>query len=56
METFFQFQFKHGMHAVLELKLEKGLHDLYTVFQRPDDHEGNKEWGAYYVYVDYQGE
>ena len=42
-------------HAVLELKLEKGLHDLYTVFQRPDDHEGNKEWGAYYVYVDYQG-
>ncbi|MBT6237516.1 MAG: sulfatase-like hydrolase/transferase [Verrucomicrobia bacterium] len=43
-------------HAVLELKLEKGLHDLYTVFQRPDDHEGNKEWGAYYVYVDYQGE
>ncbi len=43
-------------HAVLELKLEKGLHDLYTVLQHPDDHEGNKEWGAYYVYVDYQGE
>ncbi|MDC0299481.1 sulfatase-like hydrolase/transferase [Verrucomicrobia bacterium] len=43
-------------HAVLELKLEKGLYDLNTVFQHPDDHEGNKEWGAYYVYVDYQGE
>lgn len=43
-------------HAVLELKLEKGLYDLNTVFQHPDDHEGNKEWGAYYVNVDYQGE
>jgi len=42
-------------HAVLELKLEKGFFDLHTVLQHPDDHEGDKEWGAYYVYVDYQG-
>ena len=42
-------------HAVRELKLEKGFFDLNTVLQHPDDHEGDKEWGAYYVYVDYQG-
>ena len=42
-------------HAVLILKLEKGFFDLHTVLQRPDDHEGDKEWGAHYVYVDYRG-
>ena len=42
-------------HAVLELKLEKGFFDLHTVLQHPDDHEGDKEWGAYSVYAYYQG-
>ena len=42
-------------HAVLELKLKKGLFDLETTFQHPAEHVGYKEWGAYYVYVDYLG-
>jgi hypothetical protein len=29
-------------HAVLELRLKKGLFDLQTTFQYPDDHEGTK--------------
>ncbi|MEO1011564.1 MAG: sulfatase-like hydrolase/transferase [Bacteroidota bacterium] len=42
-------------HAVLELNLEKGLYDMVTTFEHPASHEGNKEWGAYYVYVDFVG-
>jgi hypothetical protein len=45
----------NATHAVLNLKLKKGLYDLETTFQHTEDQTGNKEWGAYYVYVDYQG-
>jgi len=42
-------------HAVLQLPLKKGTFDMITTFQHPTDHEGNKEWGAYYVHVDFVG-
>ena len=45
----------NATHAVLNLALEKGTFDLKTTFQPPVDAEGDSEWGAYFVYVDYVG-
>ncbi len=42
-------------NAVIEMELKKGLYDMVTTFHRPTDFEGQKEWGSYYVYVDYLG-
>lgn len=41
--------------AILELDLQKGIYDMITFFEQPDDQEGDTIWGAYYVYVDYLG-
>lgn len=43
----------NATNAVLEMKLKKGTYDMVTTFEHPADHDGNKEWGAYYVHVDY---
>jgi arylsulfatase A-like enzyme len=43
-------------HALLELSLKKGTFDMMTTFQHPVGHDGDPEWGAYYVYVDYLGQ
>lgn len=42
-------------HAVLEMRLSKGSYDMTTAFQPITDNPENKEWGAYYVYVDFMG-
>ncbi len=42
-------------NAIVEMQLEKGTFDMITTFQPPANSEGQKEWGAYYVYVDYLG-
>ncbi|MEM9141999.1 MAG: sulfatase-like hydrolase/transferase, partial [Bacteroidota bacterium] len=42
-------------HAVFEMKLDQGVYDLMTTFEHPKGHEGNKTWGAYFVYVDFLG-
>lgn len=40
-------------NAVIEMKLKKGSYDMVTTFERPADFDGEKEWGAYFVYVDF---
>jgi arylsulfatase A-like enzyme len=39
--------------AIVEIPLKKGEYDMKTTFIDRDDPTGKKEWGAYYVYVDF---
>ncbi|MBA7581962.1 hypothetical protein ES708_23879 [subsurface metagenome] len=45
----------NATNAIVEMQLKKGVFDMITTFQRPENFQGQKEWGAYYVYVDYLG-
>jgi arylsulfatase A-like enzyme len=42
-------------NAVIKMDLKKGMFDMITTFEHPPAHEGNKEWGAYYVYAEFLG-
>ena len=39
--------------AVVEMKLDKGKYDMQTFFKDNTESDEEKNWGAYYVYVDY---
>jgi arylsulfatase A-like enzyme len=41
--------------AIIEMELGKGQYDMKTSFCPANDSTGKRDWGAYYVYVDYAG-
>lgn len=39
--------------AIIKMRLKKGVYDMRTTFTHPTDSVGMKDWGAYFVHVDY---